>query len=540
MTSMQRRWVPEKGATHHGRRGFLACVSPILLALVLVCVSSVRAAADVGGASQCSISQITSSTVGSYLSPAISGTGLRTVFRSFIEGSGPRPHGFFLFDERTGEQTTLIAGEAGFPPNLLVSIDDSGSRIAVASFQDLTGENPDGNQEIFLFDTAADTITQVTHTTEPNNLGPVISADGAHIVFRSMSDLTGENEDGSLELFLFDTKTSSFTQVTRTTTDVGPYAVNADGTRVAFVSDSDPTGQNADGNDEIFLLDTTTGAVTQITRTTGDGNVTVSLDDAGTRIAFSSDHDHTGQNPDGNIELFLFDTTTGTFAQITRTSTGHNYFPSFNGDGTRIAFNSGSDLTGENADGNDEIVLVDTTTGAFTQVTHTQQISAGGQQAAPDRAISKAGNRIAFLSRQDLTGSNPDHSSEVFVASCDLVNELVSLAALPATFRSRPDTTGCPAGFTGTFSFAGRLATQVSSPAISDIRLQVNTLTNGNVLQNADGGPAGLAATLTVPHSGDYADGLLGPGETVDVPMVICLKDRSAFQFFVDVLGDHQ
>jgi len=65
-------------------------------------------------------------------------------------------------------------------------------------------------------------------------------------------------------------------------------------------------------------------------------------------------------------------------------------------------------------------------------------------------------------------------------------------------------------------------------------------LTNGNVLQNADSGPAGLAATLTVPHSGDYADGLLGPGETVDVPMVICLKDRSAFQFYVDVLGDHQ
>jgi len=24
------------------------------------------------------------------------------------------------------------------------------------------------------------------------------------------------------------------------------------------------------------------------------------------------------------------------------------------------------------------------------------------------------------------------------------------------------------------------------------------------------------------------------------VPMVICLKDRSAFQFYVDVLGDHQ
>jgi len=519
-------------------------VSPILLALVLVCVSSVRAAADGGGASQCSISQVTDSAVQIYLVPAISGTGIRTVTRSVIAASGARPHGLFLFDERTEEQTTLIAGEGGFPPNLFVSIDDSGTRVATASAQNLAGENPDGNQEIFLFDTLTSTVVQITHTTGSAlmNGHPMVSGDGTRVVFSSNYDLTGQNPDGNKDFFLYDATTRLLTQVTRTIGDVNENfaAVNGNGARIAFVSRGDLAGQNADGNDEIFLMDTTTGAVTQITRTTGDGNVTVSLDDAGTRIAFSSDHDHTGQNPDGNIELFLFDTTTGTFAQITRTSTGHNYFPSFNGDGTRIAFNSGSDLTGENADGNDEIVLVDTTTGAFTQITHTQEISPSGQQAAPDRAISKAGNRIAFVSTQDLTGSNPDHSSEIFVASCDLVNELVSLAALPETFRASPDTTGCPAGFTGTFSFAGRLATQASSPAISDIRLQVNTLTNGNVLQNADSGPAGLAATLTVPHSGDYADGLLGPGETVDVPMVICLNDRSAFQFYVDVLGDHQ
>jgi len=344
MTSMQRRWVPGKGATHHGRRGFLACVSPILLALVLVCVSSVRAAADGGGASQCSISQVTDSAVQIYLVPAISGTGIRTVTRSVIAASGARPHGLFLFDERTEEQTTLIAGEGGFPPNLFVSIDDSGTRVATASAQNLAGENPDGNQEIFLFDTLTSTVVQITHTTGSAlmNGHPMVSGDGTRVVFSSNYDLTGQNPDGNKDFFLYDATTRLLTQVTRTIGDVNENfaAVNGNGARIAFVSRGDLAGQNADGNDEIFLMDTTTGAVTQITRTTGDGNVTVSLDDAGTRIAFSSDHDHTGQNPDGNIELFLFDTTTGTFAQITRTSTGHNYFPSFNGDGTRIAFGS--------------------------------------------------------------------------------------------------------------------------------------------------------------------------------------------------------
>jgi len=36
------------------------------------------------------------------------------------------------------------------------------------------------------------------------------------------------------------------------------------------------------------------------------------------------------------------------------------------------------------------------------------------------------------------------------------------------------------------------------------------------------------------PHQ---ADGLLGAGETVDVPLSICLRNMLRFDFFVDVLG---
>lgn len=119
-----------------------------------------------------------------------------------------------------------------------------------------------------------------------------------------------------------------------------------------------------------------------------------------------------------------------------------------------------------------------------------------------------------------------------------VVNHDVSFVAVESTFRTSVDNTGCPAGFTGTFSFTGSLKS-AGSPPLIDLQLQAHTLTNDNLLLNADAGPANVGATLTVPQTGAYADGVLGPNEAVDVPLVIYLKDRSPFQFFVDVLGVH-
>jgi hypothetical protein len=55
-------------------------------------------------------------------------------------------------------------------------------------------------------------------------------------------------------------------------------------------------------------------------------------------------------------------------------------------------------------------------------------------------------------------------------------------------------------------------------------------LSNGDLLQNADGGPGGVGATLSV-------NGSLAKNAFVDVPFVICLTTTAQFQFFVYVLG---
>ncbi len=118
-----------------------------------------------------------------------------------------------------------------------------------------------------------------------------------------------------------------------------------------------------------------------------------------------------------------------------------------------------------------------------------------------------------------------------------IVNDLVTFVPLESTFSMSPATTGCPSGFVGTFSFSATLTNNTNSPPVSNLVVNITTLGNGNLLQNADGGPGGVGATLTIPRAGNFSDGVLNPGEFVDVPFSICLKNTEPFSFFVDVLG---
>jgi hypothetical protein len=118
-----------------------------------------------------------------------------------------------------------------------------------------------------------------------------------------------------------------------------------------------------------------------------------------------------------------------------------------------------------------------------------------------------------------------------------VVNDLVSFVPLSGTFQTSSNTTGCPAGFVGTFRFSARLTNQNSSPPLTSLLVQVITLTNGNLLGNAEAGPGGVGARLSVPRHGGFLDGVLEPNESTDVPFIICLTNKSRFTFFVDVSG---
>jgi Tol biopolymer transport system component len=340
----------------------------------------------------------------------------RNLAQGNVDGNGK----IFLFDTstRTFTQITNSTGGGSFAATF-PSINANGTHITFSSDRDLTRENPDGNSEIFLFDISTGTLRQLTNTTGVRIFGevPAINADGTRITFSSTGDLTGNNTDLGREIFLFDTPASRFTQITNTTkgNPIAP-SINANGTRVTFDADSDLTGNNADLNREIFLFDTSTSRLTQITNSTGGDNLIPSINSDGTRIAFESTANLVGGNTDGNSEIFLLDTAAGTLRQVTN-SAGDGIFAnssaSISLDGTRIAFDSTRDLTQANADGNLEIFLFDPSTGRFTQLTNSTRVTGSNLP-----SIHSDGTRIAFESNANLTGQNADGNTEIFLASC--------------------------------------------------------------------------------------------------------------------------
>ena len=88
---------------------------------------------------------------------------------------------------------------------------------------------------------------------------------------------------------------------------------------------------------------------------------------------------------------------------------------------------------------------------------------------------------------QAVFGGNLDAFVAKLIPS-RIVNELVTFVPIESTFNSSLNTAACPSGFIGEFSFSARLTDKESSPSISKLVANVTTLTNGNLLRNADGG----------------------------------------------------
>lgn len=215
-----------------------------------------------------------------------------------------QPHRAFELDTATGGLTTTAPDRSMMRRSTSSWASADGTRIAFASDHDLLrdGSNLDRNLEIFLLDTAKGELLQLTSSRGgTGSVSPRVNAGGTRIVFASDRDLLGDgsNAEDEVQLFLFDVLTAGLAQLTHVEGGLvsfpGALELSLDdaGIRVAFASDRDVLGneKNADENLEIFLLDTTTRALRQLTETTGgQGCFAPIIDGAGTRVRWTSDH----------------------------------------------------------------------------------------------------------------------------------------------------------------------------------------------------------------------------------------------------------
>lgn len=261
-------------------------------------------------------------------------------------------------------------------------VSNDGKRTVFESTNDFTGENKDGNNEIFVYDSDLQKIIQITKT------GNQTSSGGS-----SGSSLSAGNCPGGC--------TGTTIQISNTVP-----AISGDGTKIVFASNSGllTDTQNPDGNYEIYLATLPRGAVNatfqRITETDGTkervDNNTPTINYDGTVIAFISTRklfkqrgaiSFAAQNEDANTQLYVFDVNARRFTQVThkRIDEGMKNFeskgfianPSISGNGKALAFISGFNFSGQatvnNTDLNAEIFLynVGDAINQVTQVTNT-------------------------------------------------------------------------------------------------------------------------------------------------------------------------
>ena len=259
------------------------------------------------------LSQMTTSNGCDNLAPSINGAGTFIAFDSTCNVGGTNNDGrgseIYRVTVSNGTLKQLTADAVGDCDSTSASIDGSGALVAFDSDCDLTGEN-DGNAIQVFTVTATGVVKQKTFSADDScsALHPSMDAAGAIIGFHSDCDFTGGNAAARDEIFTVDA--SGVRQVTTapgaTVCASGEVRMASSGTAVSFTSYCKLNNQNADGSLEVFQsgVGAYQAGILALTNTTGCTSFAGGLNSGGTRVAFDSDCDLTGGNADKSVEVF--------------------------------------------------------------------------------------------------------------------------------------------------------------------------------------------------------------------------------------------
>ena len=269
--------------------------------------------------------------------PQISADGQRVVFQSFQSGGGTAFFQTVLHDFGTGLSTPLTPLSNFGETNTLSG---DGRTVAIAT----------GNTGLRLYDVPGGTLGPVIAGNTFNN---ALSFDGRVLA-----------SEGFGRLDVLDRDTGAWRNIAPAGSGLNMRPdLSDDGRWLAYTATYDPLGLNADRNSEVFLFDLQNNQVRQLTQSTG-GFFTqdqVSISGDGTRLAFVSQSNLLGTNADGNQEIFVYDLVDDVLNQITETTGFANYSlqPVLDRDGSTLAFLSAANLTGSNSGGVPQLFLMD-------------------------------------------------------------------------------------------------------------------------------------------------------------------------------------
>jgi Tol biopolymer transport system component len=272
--------------------------------------------------------------------------------------------------------TGIVQLTYGSLPSNNPSFDASGNKVTFTSFSDLVpGQNTDDNSEIFVINSDGTGLTQLTHSVGGSFVGagnlanylPTLEYSGRQIVFVSTLPLVANGDtDGSAEVFAIRSDGTGLVELTNTPAGGSSSSPSTDpsGKHLFFLSNADWVGANSNNLQQLFRMNANATGVVQLTNVPGSGlsggfNEKTSVSADGTKVVFTSNADLvSGNNTDGNTEIFMLDTASGTFTQITNTNGGRGcWAPSISASGKTVVFGCDRDLVGSNPGQNPELFL---------------------------------------------------------------------------------------------------------------------------------------------------------------------------------------
>lgn len=386
------------------------------------------------------------------INPSISGDGRVLAFESTedIARAGGTDHFRAIRANVAVDPATFF--QMGGTRAVAPAISRDGSRITFASKDDPLTTNPDGNSEIFLCDGAK--LTQITNTSPGDlanrvtngNFQPSISDDGRFIAFSSNRDLAGQNADGNLEIFIYDDAAlvSSFTQLTNTSGIVGSSdaKISGNGALVAYIRDSGTTPSAE--RDLLEQLRAGFGPATLLAEQVRSLTMTYgrAISSDGARVVYSAEI-ATNSN-----QVFLFDGRVGAATrQITSLgvrTTEVPLHPTISGDGTHIAFAARRSVPGAaaNSDGGVELYVLDIPSAQVSKITN----APANATADVVSSLNDDGSIVAFNFPRLLSGAvaNSDsvNNSEIYVTGTPSRPPFGAITVLNgASFGKEPSTT---------------------------------------------------------------------------------------------------
>ena len=307
--------------------------------------------------------RITANTNGHVGHPALTSNGRWLVFEYSGNPLGTNADGnieIFRYDRTNGslvQVTNTTGGSNTFPS---VSNDGSGRRVSFLSNSThlTTGDsfNLDGNKEVVIWD--ANTGNYFYNGTSGcTNVGPEISQNtqGRYVSFTSSCNYTGGNADGNLEVFQWDRQNNNYTQVTNSSNAAGDFndvvTSNDSGQFLAFVSNANYGGQNPAKNIVVYRYNRGgAGTITRIVASSATLLYTnVDIDDSGSNLGIERFNVNTG-------EFDILHYNVGS-AALSLLASGNASFPAVgvNNGVANVAFQSDGNYSGNNPDANLEI-----------------------------------------------------------------------------------------------------------------------------------------------------------------------------------------